>query len=225
MLGEFGIVVVGVLAALAADSWLAEQDEIERSRSAVALLVADLETDSMRMAQVARFALPHDSVSATIFATPREADLPSDSVARLLLRLMSGGAFVATNSTYEALIQTDGVRHIGGSDLQFAIVRYYREQQAEVTSWHNQWSVRYDRFQELVGRHISPAPNSFEEGMEPWNTIPLRVTTSWDELRSDSELMTQIWAVGAYEEVLGRVIRDAQAANTNLRALLVAGSE
>ena len=117
------------------------------------------------------------------------------------------------------------MRHIGASDLQFAIVRYYREHQADVINWHNQWSVRYDRFQELIGRHVSPAPNSFEEGMAPWNTIPLRVTTSWDELRSDSELMTQIWAVGAYEEVLGRVIRDAQAANTDLRALLVAGSE
>ena len=219
-LGEFSIIVVGVLVALAADSWLTDREDAERSRAAIALLIADLETDSIRMAQVAGGAPPHDTVSATMFSTAPEAALTADSVVLLFRRLSIGSDFVASRSAYESLSQTDGIRHIGSPELQSQIVHYYRELQADVANWYGMWGVRYDRYLQLMGRHLAPAVGSFEDGMVSWTAIPIEVTTSWAEIRGDSELMSQIWGMGAYEQNLNLMIRDAQVANQDLRRSL-----
>jgi hypothetical protein len=216
--GEFSVIVVGVLTALAADSWMEMRDEAARVRAAIPLLIRDLEADSVRMSATARFVLPHDTVFATLMMTPPEADLPVDSVAGLVQRLWQGsGDFSPSRSIYESLLQTDGVRHIGHLELQAALAGYYQEGQADVSLWSDHYIEQVTRLIDLSGRHVVMTPSTLEEGLRVQRAIPKTLGTSWSDVRKDDEFMWQIGVMNTFEEVLGSKIAAAQEVNAGLR--------
>jgi hypothetical protein len=216
-LGEFAIIVIGVLVALAAENWLQDREDGERARAAIVLLLEDLRADSTSLSQALAPGARRDTLAAQLFSDP---DLSGDSALMLLRALFNSANYLPTRSTFESLLQSDGVRHIGDTELQVALVRYYQETQANVSVW-NQWYLdQYFLFIERLSRHISPSPASLEEALQVRTAQPLELRTPWPEVRDDNELMTQIWYARNFEQALDLRLLEALETNADLSRLL-----
>lgn len=218
--GEFSVIVVSVLVALAADGWWEEQGREERAQATADLLLVDLAADSAAFARLARFPLAHDSLRAIIWATPPEADLPSDSVVTLLRRLVIMAPYAPTRAAFESLVASDGVRFVGGDSLQVEIVQYYERFQADVTWWYGWFTEENRVLYDLLREVQVPAPSSVEEGMQPWTRVPQRLASSWPGVRGNEVLMSQLWYNQIYEQNLGDMVARAVEANASLVSAL-----
>jgi len=216
-LGECFIIVVGVLVALAAENWLQNREDAQRARAAIVLLVEDLRADSTSLSQALAPGARRDTLAARLFSSP---DLSGDSALSLLRALFNSANYLPTRSTFESLLQTDGVRHIGDTELQVALLRYYQETQPNVSVW-NQWYLdQYFLFIERLSRHISPDPATLEEALQERTAQPLELKTPWPEVRDDNQLMMQIWYARNFEQVLDRYLLAALQSNADLTRVL-----
>lgn len=216
MIGEFGMIVLGVMVALGADSYMDSRDEAERARASLSLLVEDLVSDSSRMQDIAYYPPAHDSVRAILWSTPSSAALPDDSVLVLLGRLFIMPDFAPSRTTYESLVASDGIRYLGDAAFRAQLVRYYQEHQVDVAQWYDWWSREYIVMADLLREVQTPGPADFDEAMRRWTRVPQRLTKSWREIRSDDILMSQLWQVDTYEQNLAARISDALESNAAL---------
>ena len=217
ILGEFTIIVLGVLVALAAESWRQDREDARSARSAISLLVEDLRTDSTRLAGVLRPGPRRDTASARLLYNASNPTFSSDSAAFLLVDLLAGSdVYAPRRATFESLLQNDGVRHIGTPDLQARLVRYYQETQADVAAWLELWKQQYQAYTDQLAKHASPTPATMEEALGVWRRTTVTVETPWPELAADRELMSRIWLVRGYERNTHNRVRAALEANAAL---------
>ena len=205
------------MVALAGDSWLESRNEGDRARSALALLERELVVDSAQLDRERRHA-GHDTVRATIWTTPADAEIPPDSASRLFVRLLLGSSYQPSRAAFESLVASDGIRYLGDAQFQSDLTAYYGERQPRLAQWFEWWGEHYMELLHKLRPHLSPAPTSIEEGMLSWAQIPLEVTTSWRQMRSDEELMSQIWNASIYQQNYQRFERRAREANAELLA-------
>ena len=149
---------------------------------------------------------------------------PPDSAANLLRRFLVGSdVYSPRRTTFESLLQTNGVRHIGDVHLQAEIVRYYQETQSDVSDWLVLWLEQYQKYTDHLTRHRVVSPSTMEEALGGWHSMDVGLATSWEVVRHDTELMSRIWMVDAYGGNLLRRAVEAVEANTNLRLRLMDG--
>lgn len=147
LLGEFLVIVVGVLVALAVDAWRGDQAEAQLARQHLQALLVDLTEDSMMLSRMDDGLVAKREALNSLRAVAW-SDLPAspDSVARLLSPSAMYGWKMpeAQSAAYEELKNTGGLRLINDADLRSAIVGYYE-------SWQHQI--------ERLDRHRSDYPN------------------------------------------------------------------
>lgn len=217
---EFLIIVVGVMVALAGDSWLEGREEAARAEVAVALLLENLDDDAESLEAVAQYPLMHDSVRATIWSTPVDRAVPQDSIPTLIRRLIFGTDFRPARAAYESLLASDGLRHVGDQPIRNQIVEYYEEYLSEVVTWYEWWIQFNAVFFEMTTRMQVPDIHELGQGLGPWQEVPQRSTRSWSQFRGDEQLMSHLWLVSIYEQGLERRVREALSANQALRVRL-----
>lgn len=213
---EFVVIVVGVLVALAADSWIQSAEDRGRARAGLALLVEDLVMDSTRIEEIMPYPPRHDSIRAVLWSTPGDAAISEDSVLVLFSRILPMPDFLPSRSTYESLVATDGIRYLGDAQLRADLIRYYEERQADVLHWHGWYIQEWVAMTDMMRESQTPAPADFEEGMRPWDAVPQRLTTSWREIRQNDAFMSQLWNVAIVEQILRSNIEDGLNANREL---------
>ena len=218
LLGEFFVIVIGVMVALAADSWMKSAEEAERVQAALTLLVEDLVTDSTRMEELVPYPPRHDSIRATLWSTPSDAAMAEDSVLVLFRRLLGGQDFQASRSTYESLVATDGIRFLDDAQLRADLMQYYEERQVDVVHWQGWYVQMWVALSEMIREYQTPAPADFEEGLRHWSQVPQRLTTSWREIRQDEVFMSQLWLAAIYEQALRQTVEAGLQANIELLA-------
>ncbi len=141
VVGEFAVIVVGVLVALAVDAWQERRGEEALAREHLHALISDLNSDSVRFVYI-RNNLEAKKASLTVLqqiASGTAPDVSPDSV----IRLLYPGAVLGwrmpppQNSAYTELMSTGGLRLIDDPQLRSILVSYYED-------WEHQ-TERLDR--------------------------------------------------------------------------------
>jgi len=148
LIGEFFVIVFGVLAALAVDSWRDRQQEGVLGQAHLRGLLRDLTVDSAMFASTGEnLRRKRASLDVLLEVSWASADIGPDSVGRLLLPSavlgwrMPGPQVAA----YEELESTGALRLISDPDLRSQIVLYYED---------------WERQLERLDRHRSTYPNA-----------------------------------------------------------------
>jgi hypothetical protein len=146
--GEFLVIVLGVLAALAVDSWRDLKQEEELSQAYLRSLERDLVADSVMLTRASTvWQRKQASLDILLAVSQGGTDLTPDSVATLLRLSTSYGWMIPEGqvSAYKELESTGGLRLISDPELRSDIVSYYED-------WRRQ--------SERMDRHRSEYPNS-----------------------------------------------------------------
>lgn len=148
LVAEFLVIVIGVLAALAVESWRESVSERRLGREHLENLVADLSEDSAMLA-VMDVGLRRKREALTVLRAVAAggADLAPDSIATLLAPSAVYGWRIpaARNAAYEEIMSTAGLRLIGDRALRGQIVAYYES---------------YEHQLERLERHRSEYPSA-----------------------------------------------------------------
>lgn len=147
-IGEFLVIVFGVLAALAVDSWRDRQQESALGRAYLGALLRDLTVDSAMLASTdENLQRKRASLDLLLEVSWGAADIGPDSVGRLLLpSAVLGWRMPAPQvAAYEELVSTGALRLISDQDLRSQIVLYYED---------------WERQLERLDRHRSTYPNA-----------------------------------------------------------------
>jgi hypothetical protein len=147
-LGELSLIVVGVLIALAANSWWAERGERHRERAYLRQLLTDvretevrlngsIRVDSVNLASVRRVL---DTAEA--FHQSGGSAVPSADSLEIVTAYSS---FAPMSGTYSALLQSGGTQILRNDSLRFHIIAYAATmavaqevlRQTEAQTWRN----------------------------------------------------------------------------------------
>lgn len=149
---ELSLVIVGVLIALAVDSWWGDRKDRERERAYLRQLLSDtrttearlqesIEEDSITLVNVSRFLGAADSFHNA--ANPAAAVPPADSITSWTVTAYA--SFVPLTGTYTALVENDGLRLLRSDSLRFQLIAYAARiassqevlRHTETRVWHN----------------------------------------------------------------------------------------
>ena len=122
---EFLLIVVGVLAALAVDSWQQEQDEEARLRGQLTSLVVEVEQNLFSVRTVRDRVIPRKiDRLGKIIDTFSQAESPpalDDAFIEMLATSTGDMKLWFTRSSYDALLASGGFRHLNAPELEAAL--------------------------------------------------------------------------------------------------------
>lgn len=128
LLGEFMLVVVGVLAALAVDEWRGSLADRERGRQYLSRLAGDLDRTYAAITTVdARYDDIVRNGRATLAVLRGEADFPHDTTSFVLSAYIPTRSFEpqVSRATYDDLVSTGNLDLIRPHALRDSIMGYY----------------------------------------------------------------------------------------------------
>ena len=149
---ELSLIVVGVLIALAVDSWWGDRNDREREKAYLQQLLSDARATEVRLQE----AIAEDSITlvnvsrflraADVFhnaAHPAAAVPPADSLTAWTVTAYA--SFVPLTGTYTALVENDGLQLLRSDSLRFHIIAYAARiassqevlRHTEARVWHN----------------------------------------------------------------------------------------
>jgi hypothetical protein len=125
--GEFVLVVLGVLVALALDQWRARRHDRSLEAAYVARLRGDLVTDTARFGWFTGVLDTKDAVLHELLLPPAPGDVPLPALARLSRVRHSTfiGLPPVTAATFNELLSTGSVNLLRSDDLRAGLGEYY----------------------------------------------------------------------------------------------------
>lgn len=213
---ELVLIVVGVLIALAADSWMNDREVARRTDESILLLIAELERDSVAMARFIQ-AVPAKESATGEFLHARPGDPVADSQAVAWLRAFwVAQVYSPGQAVFLSLAETDALRHVGDAQLQVQLLRYYGEHQGRVEYW---FRLRYDRLSrltDLFSRHLRLEPATEVVGRGYFLEYA-ELENGWAALRGDAALATEVGVLRIFERQMTDVVEEALRENSELR--------
>ncbi len=158
--GEFVVIVISVLVALALDEWATARADRVTEREYLAALVADLEADA---AYLSALVIPlmslADSALGEVGPVSRGvAEFPTDTIA-FLRRVVSSRRTIAqlpSSPTFDELISTGALRLIESARLRSSLVLYYDHMRA----MGDRSQERSSGYAPIVRGHLPDDPES-----------------------------------------------------------------
>jgi len=131
VVGEFFLVVLGVLAALMVDTWIEQRHDDNLRQEYLARLADDLEADRQSLDYRISFFTSVHSFGLQTLAN-LQTDEPVDQNAILAAYYASENfAFRSLENTYQDLQSTGNIRLLEDLDLRLALASYYRKIRAD----------------------------------------------------------------------------------------------
>ena len=224
--GEFLLIFAGVIIALMADDARQDWEQRGATAAAVQLLLDDLVRDSVQLHLTLSAGVDAALATSTLIGSTDRSNLPQDSVSWAFRTHATMSPYLPVRATFDLLLDQDGLRHIGDLTLQSQIARYFEQVQGGVIANHEMFMRAYWDLGQKLASHTSPNAPTIDDALAtPWNRIARRLTTPWDELRQDNELMTYVWHRHSSWLVLQNRLRNAIAQNVELRAAIAATLE
>lgn len=213
---ELTLIVVGVLIALAADSWMNEREVASRTEDSIHLLIAELDRDSVAMVRLIR-AMPAKESATGQFLHARPGDAVADSQAVAWLRVFwVSPEYPPGQAVFQSLSEADALRHVGEAQLQIQLLRYYEEHQGRVVYWFGLQYERLSRLTDIFSRHLRLEPAT-EAAAQGYFLEYAELENGWTALRSDAELATEVGVLRIFERQMTEVVEEALRVNSELR--------
>jgi hypothetical protein len=132
---ELGLLVTGILIALAVDNWMDLRREARAERQYLELLGRDLEQDLETLDEIRRFEQAQVDASVLVFRALRRGVDPADreAVAAALGQLTSRRTLRLRRAAYTNLLSTGELRLIRNAALRDRIVRLYENNERAQT--------------------------------------------------------------------------------------------
>ncbi len=149
IVGEFVLVVLGVLAALMVDTWIEQRNDDNLRQKYLARLADDLESDLQSLEyRISFFTSVHSFGLQTLERLQSDGPVNQDAILAAYYA-SEIFAFRPIENTYEDLQSTGNIRLLGDIELRLALASYYRKTYA-------------------VGDDISQAYREIVRGVFPW---------------------------------------------------------
>jgi hypothetical protein len=181
-LGEFSIVVLGVLAALWVGNWNADREDRVLEREYVQSLLGDLRADAAsfsstlnRTEELANYiSVVLDSIAShDIAVSPKDFVIAANSLSRMTFPAES-------RSTINDLMSTGNLRLIESREIRSAIADYYTK-----LDWNAQWREIWRSYQLSMGSIMPELVDVrfreafiYEANRIPWVTVDIEVSAS-----------------------------------------------
>jgi len=160
MIGEFTVIVIGVLVALALDQWASGRSDRVAEGEYLTALVADLEADEEFLVGLAipLMALADTALEEVGPVSRGEAAFPVDTLA-FLRRVVSSRRTLAqtvASPTFDELISTGSLRLIESAELRASLLLYHEHMEA----MESRSQERSSGYAALVRGHLPDDPQS-----------------------------------------------------------------
>lgn len=220
LVGEFFVVVLGVLVALWVSNWNEERKETVREGEYLAGILADLKTDSATLAYREKIAVRGIEAADRLLAlrADRDSEAPPDSLALWFFHAAFVDNFLAQDHTYRELLSSGGLALIQSRDLRRQVSEYYRRlESAEFfTDYYKEEEISY--FDLLEERLPTPAYLAISLAPEEEEAPHFDVARVVEIFRDDEQLANSvIWNRHWTVHRLG-VVQRRQELNTELRS-------
>jgi uncharacterized protein (UPF0335 family) len=151
---ELIVVVVGILMALAIDSWWAERQERILEASVLEQLAADLaRADSQLVAQLSQTEAAAQAALDLVAAARGEREAPGDSIASWLTRVSWWSDPVPITSSAQALVSSNSLHVIRNDRLRSSVVAFLdqtRQFESRIPRHEVEISRRMDEIRDVV---------------------------------------------------------------------------
>jgi hypothetical protein len=156
LIGEFVLVVLGVLVALMVDSWIQQRNDDSLRQEYLARLADDLNADRESLEhRISFFSSVHSFGLQTLERLKSDAPVEQDAILAAYYASENFG-FVPLKNTYDDLQNTGNIRLLGDIELRLALASYhtrtgyeagglseaYREVVRGIIPWHIQAAIR-----------------------------------------------------------------------------------
>jgi hypothetical protein len=187
LVGEFGVIVLGVLVALTLEGWYGDRLDAERETDLLQSLAADL---NLSRDSLVSENTKHSNRVATLewflqFPVDDEAGFPEDSIGSIAFAANFTEAYYPTLRTYESLIATGALDLISNAEIRLALAevkfraQFYTDYRNQATQqWNDTYSVTWLTH---MGVHRLPGGEFSPETMPN----PTTVAAVEDALRDD----------------------------------------
>jgi hypothetical protein len=192
LVGEFMVIVVGVLVALAVDSAAANRQEQRRASEYVTWILTDLRATADPLSAAIRIDEGIDSASAQLLRTLGRSPLPGpDSLIDIFGRLTPTAVLDPLVATVDALVESGDLRLLADPATRLALLKY----RAAVTSFEQireLWAPFMVRGFQDVGTRVCP---NFTCG------------ATWSELAKSPAFQSDIFYIGLAARNRTRALR------------------
>lgn len=213
--GQFVLIVAGVLAALAADSWREGRQERAREEMYLRRLRADFAANEQHIQEMIRQEQQVESASLALLGAMHSSVLPPrDSLAAWLGRVRWYSDFKPRTGTYQALLQTGDLALLRNPEVQARLVAFsglMDNHFASLRLWEGAY-VQNDRAHRRAYDWYETLPDSARKA-PPFSAWESRFPIDWEALLRDGEFRSTVDASRMiaysrryfYEDMLGEV--------------------
>ena len=218
---EFVVVFAGVTLSLLADDWREARSRRAAETGALRLIVADLEADSLQLAELVA-PLPGQDSAAEWFTRNWRTSPAVEATQRALRTFQAAAQYNPKRSSFVGLREGPGIGIIRNDSIRNGIVLYFEQTQADVQQWVAfHWSER-EALWDVLWPHLRMPPGRLAGAMLPSADVPPILVTPWSALSQDLRVYNQVGQVGVAANVAAKSIRAALASNALLK-LWIAG--
>ena len=202
-----GVVIVGsILLAFGLQAWWEGRQQSAHSDQTLNTMLADLSAETAWLDSVSlRFAADERS-GIRLLANIDNSDFPFDSVEFYLQDFYSGGPYTPSLAGYTAALQS-GVLPTLPDSLSASIVSYFGASQAFFSDQMEGVRGQNAGLTELLQPYFRPYVAAEVYSLYPFPPGVRRLDSTWNELRTDNALMTQVLEFGTYA---GYIVGEAE---------------
>jgi hypothetical protein len=219
--GEFTIIFVGVVLALAADDFRETRSEAEEAGESLALVYADLVADSLEFVDVGGSTRRHTEAAAWLVERWEDTETDPDSAVLALSAFQTGRNLQLNSSAYEGLLSSNRLRLIKSDSVRAAIVLYYQFRQVAIREFNE---GRLSRLETLLYEALPPYVRYLggEQGgtMLPFQENGMTLRTSFGEVTSDPLVHSEIIWTGRFADFMCQFLLEGEQEASRLMALI-----
>ena len=191
---EFLAIFAGAILALTADGWAERRSEQEEARAGLALILSDLEEDSIQYVVVGDKMSEWTEAAAWLILNWDRTDLPADSVELAFDIFTEGESFQVSRVGFEGLRDANRLGFIENGGVLAALRRYYQIDQPQLRRSYDHTIELVDELPRLSAAHLRYGSESNVREGWPLTKAGVELRHPWAEISRDPVLhQTLLW--------------------------------
>lgn len=217
LLGEFVLIFVGVVLALAADDWREGREQVALGERALRAMLTDLEADSAVLHELAISYAVDDSSATRLLRQIDNPAFPRGSIEELVRAFYLGAPYAPSRAAYTTALQTGALEFVRDEALRLAIVSYFEQSSSVFARNFEQLLAEVFELHDLLKPHLRVRVDSSTASSWPPPENARVLYSSWDALRRDNALTVQLLEFAIYSGYMVEFAQTRLHANLELQ--------